>query len=104
MPDANPVDVFVGARLRERRLQRGFPLNRLSSQTGVSAARLLRFENGLERITPAIMIKFCGVLEIHPGYFFERTSIEACNERAPCETSGFERVSPMPVMNGERRR
>ena len=66
MPDANPVDALVGARLRERRLQQGLPLNALSLQTGVGSARLLRFEKGLERVPAAIMVKLCGVLRFAP--------------------------------------
>ncbi|WP_196305433.1 helix-turn-helix domain-containing protein [Rhodoblastus acidophilus] len=85
MHDANPVDAFVGARLRQRRMQKGLPLSALSCRTGVSSARLLRFEDGQERIPPDIMIKFCSVLEIAPAYFFEWSPNGETGRRRPVE-------------------
>jgi len=103
MADANPpnpVDALVGSRLRERRLQCGVALQGLSAQTGVSTARLLRFEKGLERIPAATMVRFCGALDIHVAYFFGRAADEA--KSAPGEAEGF--VAPQPSLSANRER
>lgn len=84
MSDANPIDAFVGARLRARRMQCGLPLNALAGRTEVSAGRVLRFEEGLERIPAKVMLAFCGVLDIQPAYFFE-WAVGETSPRGGCE-------------------
>ncbi|WP_425540693.1 helix-turn-helix domain-containing protein [Rhodoblastus acidophilus] len=85
MSDANPVDTFVGARLRERRMQRGLPLNALAARTDVTAMRLLCFEEGRERIPAKVMLAFCRVLDIQPAYFFEWAAMDETSPRGGCE-------------------
>lgn len=77
MTKINPVDAFVGARLREIRFQRRVSLNRLSSGVSLTPARILAYENGEERIAARVMFDLCSVLNVSPGEFFERSKNSA---------------------------
>jgi len=67
----NPIDVKVGACLRNIRFQRGWSVGYLAKCIGVASARILDFESGATRIDARIMVEICRVLNVKPRYFFE---------------------------------
>ena len=77
MPNANSIDSHVGSRLKALRLQGSLEVESLASRLDISSARLRDFEDGVERMPAAIMIRVCGVLGARPDQFFERISEDA---------------------------
>jgi transcriptional regulator with XRE-family HTH domain len=67
------IDLHIGARLREKRFQSRLTLQGLASRVGISAHRLLRYENGEERIPAEIVMGLCNALDLRPSYLFEST-------------------------------
>jgi transcriptional regulator with XRE-family HTH domain len=70
MNPPNAIDRHVGRRLRNLRLSRGFDVQELASKAGVTAPRLLQFEEGRERISAESMRRLCKALDAPPSEFF----------------------------------
>lgn len=83
MKNSNAIDRHVGERLRQLRLARGMDLPELSRLLGVSAPRLLQFEEGRERISAFLMRQLAKILNVPPSEFFagfSRNGAEAAEE------------------------
>lgn len=77
----NPVDVYVGSRLRLRRTVIGMSQERLGQAVGLTFQQIQKYEKGANRIGASRMYAFARVLEVAPGWFFE--GIEAHFGHAP---------------------
>ncbi|MBO0904512.1 helix-turn-helix domain-containing protein [Jiella sonneratiae] len=66
-----PIDVHVGARLREARIAAGLSMEELGLALSVSGDQLDRFERGAERIGASRLYLACQRLRVQPTYFFE---------------------------------
>ncbi len=66
----SPIDVAVGARLRELRLQHGLDSARIAARLEVSEGRLLRFESGAERIEARILAAISRIFSVPISSFF----------------------------------
>ena len=70
MNHPNAIDRHVGKRLRQLRMARGMDLPELSGLLGVSAPRLLQFEEGRERLSAVLMRQIAKILDVPPSEFF----------------------------------
>ena len=67
----DPIDVFVGRRMRERRRQIGISQSEIGGQLGLSFQAVQKYESGEIRIAASTLFRLCHVLGVGPGYFFE---------------------------------
>ncbi len=67
----NPVDVHVGARLRQRRTLLGMTQTNLSDALGVSFQQMQKYENGVNRISASRLFALSRVLDVPIQYFFD---------------------------------
>ena len=67
----DPIDLFVGGRVRERRLQAGLSQLALAEQLGVGFQQVQKYETARNRISASTLFRLSHVLEVPPGYFFE---------------------------------
>lgn len=67
----HPVDLYVGARLRQRRMSMGVTLRELSDQLGVTYQVLQKYESGEIRICASRLWELAAALECQPSEFFE---------------------------------
>jgi transcriptional regulator with XRE-family HTH domain len=67
----DPIDVFVGMRVRERRLQAGLSQPALAKQLGVSFQAVQKYEAAEIRLSASTLYRLSRVLGAAPGYFFE---------------------------------
>ena len=67
----DPIDVFVGRRVRERRRHLGLSQTAVAEQLGVSFQALQRYEMGTNRVAASTLFRLCQALGVEPGYFFE---------------------------------
>jgi len=106
MLNVNPIDAHVGGRLRQRRFHEGLTVGRLASRVGIASVRLLRFEQGLERIPAALMMRLCVALDVRPGYFFDVASMDERNFTRPATPfpHGFGVTPPPSVISVEERK
>ena len=71
MAKAHPVDVHVGARLRQRRTALGLSQTALSNAVGLTFQQVQKYERGSNRMGSSRLFEFAKVLGVQVSYFFE---------------------------------
>ena len=66
-----PIDVHVGARLRQRRTLLGMTQTNLSDAIGVSYQQMQKYERGGNRISASRLFDLSRVLDVPVEYFFD---------------------------------
>jgi len=67
----DPIDIFVGRRMRERRVQQGMSQLKLGRQLGVSFQAVQKYESAGIRLSASTLYRLSELLGVPPGYFFE---------------------------------
>jgi transcriptional regulator with XRE-family HTH domain len=67
----HPIDVHVGARVRQRRALLGMNQTILGKALGVSFQQVQKYENGTNRISASKLFKLSQVLDMSIEHFFE---------------------------------
>ena len=69
--EAHPIDIYVGGRMRLRRIQLGLSQGALASKIGVSFQAVQKYESGDIRISASRLYDVAQVLDVSPAFFFE---------------------------------
>ena len=100
----HPIDVYVGGRMRLRRIQLGMSQGALASRIGVSFQAVQKYESGDIRISASRLYDVAQVLEVSPAFFFEGypDGLVAKNlaEEAIPEKETFDRRELMALIRG----
>ncbi len=64
-------DIYVGQRVRQRRLFLGLSQSALASQAGIKFQQVQKYETGANRISASRLCDLARTLKVDPGYFFE---------------------------------
>jgi len=67
----SPVDVHVGARLRQRRSLLGMTQTKLGDALGISFQQMQKYEKGTNRISSSRLYALSGTLDVPVEYFFD---------------------------------
>ncbi len=67
----SPVDVHVGARVRQRRVLHGLTQTKLADALGLTFQQVQKYERGTNRISASRLHDLARVLDVSIGYFFE---------------------------------
>ncbi len=67
----SPIDVHVGARLRQRRTLLGMTQTNLSDALGVSYQQMQKYERGATRISASRLFDLSRVLDVPIQFFFD---------------------------------
>ncbi len=67
----HPIDVYVGGRMRLRRIQLGLSQGALAGKIGVSFQAVQKYESGDIRISASRLYDVSQVLQVSPAFFFE---------------------------------
>ena len=59
---SNPVDVYVGTRLKIRRLELGLSQNKIGEMTGITFQQVQKYEKGSNRIGSSRLYEFAKIL------------------------------------------
>ena len=81
----NPIDVHVGARLRERRTMLGVSQEKLGEQLGLTFQQVQKYEKGVNRIGASRLFQIAKCLETPVQYFFE--GAPGCDENGDSESA-----------------
>lgn len=71
----HPVDVHVGARIRERRKQLGISQQTLADQLGLTFQQVQKYERGANRVSCSKLWDISRTLHASVSYFFEHLHI-----------------------------
>src|ERR1700682_3175851 len=66
-----PVDAYVGARIRLRRSLLGMSQTELGKRIGVTFQQVQKYERGANRIGASRLMQICAVLEVTPAWLLE---------------------------------
>lgn len=67
-----PVDAFVRARVRARRLELGMSQEKLGDAIGLTFQQVHKYEKGSNRIGSSRIMQIAAALDVQPSYFFEK--------------------------------
>lgn len=65
------IDVFVGSRVRMRRLMAGLSQEKLADGLGITFQQVQKYEKGTNRIGASRLQAIADVLGVHPSFFFQ---------------------------------
>ena len=85
----NPVDVHVGARMRQRRTLLGMSQEKLAETLGITFQQVQKYERGVNRISASRLYDLCSILGCDANYFFE----DMANEVAARSPKGLRGLS-----------
>lgn len=71
------VDLFVGERLKEARLNSGLTQSDLALKLGITFQQFQKYESGVNRITAGRLFEAAKILRIPPGRFYPDIDFEA---------------------------
>ncbi len=75
--EPNPVDVYVGSRLRMRRSILKISQTELGKRLGVTFQQIQKYEKGSNRISASKLYEICLALDVQVSYFYMGYSAEA---------------------------
>ena len=67
----NPVDVYVGKRLRLRRTILGLSQQALGKEAGITFQQIQKYERGTNRVGASRLHRFSNVLDVPVNFFFD---------------------------------
>jgi len=76
-PMTNPVDVHIGAKLRERRQALRLSQNELGQMVGVAGQQIQKYECGENRISISRMWELARVLRMNMVFFYDGLESQA---------------------------
>lgn len=68
---ANPVDLFVGKRLRQRRRLLGLTQQQLAGEVNIRFQQIQKYESGANRISASRLWAIAKALDVPVSYFFD---------------------------------
>jgi len=74
--NSQPVDQYVGRKVRERRLLVGLSQEKLGELVGVTFQQIQKYEKGANRIGASRLSQIAAVLGVSVAYFFEGDTSE----------------------------
>ncbi|MBB5517476.1 helix-turn-helix domain-containing protein [Amphiplicatus metriothermophilus] len=94
---ANPIDLHVGRRLRQRRRFLGLTQQKLAEQVNIRFQQIQKYESGANRVSASRLWSLAKALQVPVSYFFEGLDDEAAaagdvNGRNGCAAHACEDV------------
>jgi transcriptional regulator with XRE-family HTH domain len=89
---ANPIDKYVGERVRMRRMLLGMSQERLGEQLGLTFQQVQKYEKGVNRIGASRLFDLSQVLGVSIQYFYENM---------PAAVSGHHAAAGFADQSGE---
>ena len=71
MARSHPVDIHVGARMRQRRTLLGMSQTKLGDAVGLTFQQIQKYERGSNRVGSSRLFEFSKVLDVPVSHFFE---------------------------------
>ena len=98
-PPINPVDAYIGGRLRRTRIFRNLTRHELATGIGATEQEVEAFESGMARIDAYSVRRIGRVLNVLPSFFLRRSSRDLLN-RIETKPSPARREASNPSLDG----
>jgi transcriptional regulator with XRE-family HTH domain len=89
----NPIDIFVGSRVRMRRMLVGMSQEKLGDSLGLTFQQVQKYEKGANRIGASRLYQIARVLSVPVDFFYDGIQLDeasAVDGLADAEPAGFE--------------
>ena len=90
----SPIDVHVGARLRQRRTLLGMSQTTLGDAIGLTFQQMQKYEKGTNRISASRLFALSRVLDVPVEYFFDDVPAEVSASSPATEKRGRAKKPP----------
>jgi transcriptional regulator with XRE-family HTH domain len=70
----DPIDVYVGSRLRERRVSLGMSQTVLADRLGLTFQQVQKYERGANRLSASALWRAADAVDVPVSYFFDGLS------------------------------
>lgn len=67
----NPIDIYVGARVRMRRMMLGMSQEKLGDAVKLTFQQIQKYEKGTNRVSASRLQQFAHILQVPVAFFFE---------------------------------
>ena len=67
----DPIDVAIGARLKQQRTALGMTMPQLGNAIGVTYQQIQKYERGMNRMASSNLVRAAKALQVPMAYFFE---------------------------------
>ena len=67
----SPVDIYVGSKVKSRRLILGLSQEELAKSIGITFQQVQKYERGTNRISVSRLVDICRVLKVQTDYFLD---------------------------------
>jgi transcriptional regulator with XRE-family HTH domain len=91
----DPVDVYVGSRVRLRRTLLGMSQGKLGDAIGLTFQQVQKYERGANRVSSSRLFDLTRVLDVPVSYFFDEMSAST-SARSPGPLRGMGNQKPLP--------
>ncbi|MBB3659867.1 transcriptional regulator with XRE-family HTH domain [Rhizobium sp. BK650] len=71
------LNLAIGQRLRSVRTARGITQSELAAHIGVAFQQVQKYENGINRLSIAVMLRLCSFMKVDAGWFVSGIETEA---------------------------
>lgn len=78
----DPVDVHVGARVRDLRIAEGMSQSALAARIGLTFQQVQKYERGTNRISASVLFRIGHELNVPVAYFFDEMSARPAEKDA----------------------
>ena len=85
--EADPIDILVGLRLRQRRSFLGLSQSHIAQATGLTFQQIQKYETGVNRVSASRLHQFSQILNVSILYFFSDQESLRHNEKANTATA-----------------
>lgn len=86
----NPIDVHVGARIRERRVGLGMSQEKLAAEIGVSFQQLQKYERGANRVGASRLYSLARALDVQVESLYGDGDLRLAGGFAETPAEGFD--------------
>ena len=82
MTAANPIDVHVGMRVRQRRSLLGMSQTTLGNAVGLAFQQIQKYERGTNRVSSSRLFEFATILDVPISFFFAEMPVPLRHAKA----------------------
>jgi transcriptional regulator with XRE-family HTH domain len=79
----DPIDVRLGANVRELRKSRGISQVRIAEKIGLTFQQIQKYERGVNRISVSTLLRLCSALDVSASALIAELAGEPANAEAP---------------------
>jgi transcriptional regulator with XRE-family HTH domain len=72
----DPIDVFVGGKIRERRQSMNLSMETLAPKIGVRYQQLAKYERATDRVSASRLLRLAHALNVSVDYFFDGIDLQ----------------------------